>query len=120
MIDIKAQNLPQQNPQVLSIAERISGAPPISDPDVEVTIGAEGKLPGIVRRKWLGDSQQQAFAIGIGAIWVTRHIEAGKHHIPLAIVVVDKELPIGPLLGVKGQSEEALFVRIGLDATGNI
>lgn len=110
-------HFPKHRRQVLSAIEGIRGTrvAAVPEPDVQKTIGAKDQLAALMVGKRLVYNQQNTLAARVGLVGIcSGSLELGNDALPYreGARVVHVELTVGAVIGMEGQTQQALFCSV--------
>jgi hypothetical protein len=117
-VDVDAENLAKEAPQILGVVVDIARAAAVADANVQVTVGAKGELAAIVIRSGLGNGQQDG-AGELSTVGIARRRVPSDDHIPCRVRVVHIEEPVGRVARMKGEPNQPSLTTAGHER-GNI
>ena len=118
---VDAEQRAKQRSPILPVALRIAAGAAVTEPDIQVAVGAELDLTAVVVSIRLIRLQQHLFAIGISRIGIVgRDAVAGNRSIPAFVRVVNVEDAVRPVIGIECHAQEALLVGVGADPRPNL
>jgi len=96
----------QERPEVLAVPLRITSASTVAERDIQVAVRAESDLAAVVVRVGLVDGEEDHLRVGVGHVRILRDGEAADPCVAGGVRVVHEDLPVGGVLGMKGECEE--------------
>jgi hypothetical protein len=111
IVDVHAQHLAEHGVVVLAVAELVVGAAAVAKADPKVAVGSEDEVTAVVVGRRLGDLQEHQLGrlesiVGVRGV----ALEARDHGVAVGVGVVDVKVTVVLVVGMEGQTEEALPV----------
>lgn len=116
-VDIYAHHLAEVRLSVLAVVLWVAARTAVTEAEVQVAVGAEVEVAGIVVGIGLIDAQDHQFAVGVGHIGIGRaDAEPGDARMAGAVGVIDVEVAVLGVVGMKNQAQQAALIGGGVDA----
>ncbi len=112
-VDVQPENRSEQGRAILAVPLGVAAGTTISQPNVQVSIGAEGQHAAVVVGERLRDAQDQLLAAAISHVRIGRDREAGHPSVAALVGVVDDEDAVLGVLRVECEPEETLLSTVG-------
>lgn len=120
LVDVYPQYFTQQACEVLCVVLRVAARTAVARGDIQVSIRAESQMTAVVIGIRLLKGQQNNAAVRISCSDVPGLPRIAGDDSAVSIGVVNVEITVMGIIGVKGQSEQALFLAVMIDQITDI